>query len=339
MMQYRYYLDKSSRKFNCPECSKKKFVRYLDRTSGEYLPPHFGRCDSEAKCRTFNKPKFEDGLLPSNFNNYPAQEFRAIPATFRNQDTQYYIPYEVLQSTIREYKRNTFYTNMLQGVANPFQESQLEEIVNLYGLGSIQDTQGNWMATFPFINIAGNTCAIQAKAFDARNHTSRTDFVHSVLQRVLQLKEEQIPRWLENYNKNSKKVTCLFGEHLLNRFPTNPIALVEAPKTAIYGTLYFGSPSLSKNMLWLSTYNIQGLTLEKCKVLEGRRIILFPDLSANGSTFEFWRKRMEEIEKSLKRTTISISNILEVNSTEEEKNKGLDLADFLVKLDWRKFRE
>jgi hypothetical protein len=55
---------------------------------------------------------------------------------------------------------------------------------------------------------------------------------------------------------------------LLSLYPNNPIALVEAPKTAIYGSLYFGVPRTSKEMLWLAVYNLSSLTYKKLKVLE-----------------------------------------------------------------------
>ena len=54
--------------------------------------------------------------------------------------------------------------------------------------------------------------------------------------------QDSLPNWLTPYKKNESKVSCLFGEHLLSKYPHNPIALVEAPKTAIYSTLYFGTP-------------------------------------------------------------------------------------------------
>lgn len=59
------------------------------------------------------------------------------------------------------------------------------------------------------------------------------------------------PVWMEAYKQNETKVSCLFGEHLLTKYPHNPVGLVEDPKTAIYGTLYFGGPEQPKNLLWL----------------------------------------------------------------------------------------
>ena len=86
---------------------------------------------------------------------------------------------------------------------------------------------------------------------------------------------------------NETKVSCLFGEHLLSKYQTNPIALVEAPKTAIIATLYFGFPDNPKNFLWLAVYNLSSLNIDKCKVLQGRKVFLLPDLNA----FDNWSQK------------------------------------------------
>jgi len=67
-------------------------------------------------------------------------------------------------------------------------------------------------------------------------------------------KNEPLPKWLEAYIRQDKRISCLFGEHLLSKYPNNPIALVEAPKTAVYGTLYFGFPETPKDFIWLAEY-------------------------------------------------------------------------------------
>jgi hypothetical protein len=46
--QYKYQLDKSSKKFICPQCGKKRLVRYINMETKEYLPETVGRCDGKA---------------------------------------------------------------------------------------------------------------------------------------------------------------------------------------------------------------------------------------------------------------------------------------------------
>jgi hypothetical protein len=135
-----------------------------------------------------------------------------------------------------------------------------------------------------------------------------------------------------------KKVSCLFGEHLLNEFPSNRIALVEAPKTAIYGTLYFGLPETPDQYLWLAVYNKSSFSLDKVKPLQGRFVDVFPDLSKDGVTFREWEAKAKEFERMLPGTQFKMYDFLEHEALEEDRVNGEDIADYLIKLDWRSFR-
>ena len=56
MKNFPYELDKSSRKFICPGCEKRRFVKYIDIETNQYLPERFGRCDREVNCGYFIDP-------------------------------------------------------------------------------------------------------------------------------------------------------------------------------------------------------------------------------------------------------------------------------------------
>jgi hypothetical protein len=135
-----------------------------------------------------------------------------------------------------------------------------------------------------------------------------------------------------------KKVSCLFGEHLLNEFHSNRIALVEAPKTAVYGTLYFGLPETPDQYLWLAVYNKSSFSLDKVKPLQGRFVDVFPDLSKDGGTFREWETKAKEFERQLPGTQFKLFDFLEHEAPEIDREHGLDIADYLIKQDWRAFR-
>ena len=67
---------------------------------------------------------------------------------------------------------------------------------------------------------------------------------------------------------------CLYGEHLLDRWPEATIGLVESEKTALVAAV-----KLSK-YLWLATGGMKQ-NIERAKaVLNGRRVVVFPDADA-----------------------------------------------------------
>lgn len=56
MEVFKYTLDKGTKKFLCPNCTKKTFVLYVDNETGSYLNDEFGRCDREQNCNYHKAP-------------------------------------------------------------------------------------------------------------------------------------------------------------------------------------------------------------------------------------------------------------------------------------------
>ncbi|MBK8486098.1 MAG: hypothetical protein IPL31_17570 [Saprospiraceae bacterium] len=342
--EYQYRLDKGSKKLPCPECLKRTLVRYVDHETGEYLPSHYGRCDRETNCNYHLNP-YKDGFGKT----YGNAETSSIPGIWKNTNNCLKllnnnrfenIPIEILKQTLslEGYDQNVFIQNLLHHIAFPFDLKDIEKIIVQYNLGTVCNGYRTGAITFPYIDIQNQVRTIQVKQFDQNNHTTGTDFLHSIIEKHHRRNNKEIPDWLKAYLKNEKIVSCLFGENLASKYPLNPIALVEAPKTAIYGTLYFGFPDNPVNLLWMAVYNLSSLSYEKCKVLKDRRVYLFPDLSKNGKAFEIWTMKAKELQERIPGIRIKVSDLLEINGEEAERSDGLDLGDYLIKLDWRKFR-
>jgi hypothetical protein len=60
--------------------------------------------------------------------------------------------------------------------------------------------------------------------------------------------------------------------------------------------------------------------------LKGRNVILFPDLKA----FDKWSEKANEI-KTIVGCKISVSDLLEQIATDEERENGFDIADYLIR--------
>ncbi|MDM1404495.1 MULTISPECIES: DUF6371 domain-containing protein [Myroides] len=333
---YRFILEKGSKKHYCPTCNKVRFVRYVDTEKGEYLPLPYGKCDRLVNCGADFNP-YKDGYVKGMVKENPSlMSFK--PQPINQNKKSYYIPVEVLNETLSGYSINTFIQNLLFKVRYPFTKEDVEKVIALYNLGTVQFGYRKQAITFPFIDVNNNIRAIQVKEFNELNHTKGTDFLHSIIEKQYLKSNKQLPDWLEKYLTNDIKVSCLFGEHLLNRYKDNPVALVEAPKTVIYCNLYFGLPESPKDLLWLAVYNLSSLNLEKCKALKGRKVFLFPDLSKDGKAFELWSNKAKMIMNAMKGTIFKVSDLLEKNANDSDKEQGKDLADYLITQDWRLFR-
>lgn len=327
MKRYRYELERGSKKHRCPGCGQKTFVRYVDTETRDYLPEEIGRCDRESNCGYWQKPRFDKISSGANFR-------RQQPV--KVQPRQVFVPPEELKRTLslERYRNNGFTKYLLERAPYPFPVEMVRRAVELYYIG----TTAEGFTTFPYIDVKGRIQAVQAVRFDESNHREAATFLHSLLKADCDRRGVEPPQWLREYLNNETKVGCPFGEHLLNKYPAHPVAIVEAPKTALYASLYFGFPETPGSYLWLAAYNLQGLTAQRCQALRGRTVVLFPDLSKDGKAFNLWKQRAVDLSGRLS-AVFHVSNFLEQRASAMQQEKGLDLADFLIETDWAKFQQ
>jgi hypothetical protein len=317
--QYRYQLERGSKKHFCPSCLKKRLVRFIDAETNEYLPSQYGVCDRLERCSYSLNP------YTDRYNIDVLKEWSPPPPKPQRADT--FIPYEILEQTFKGYEENTFIQNLEK---LEYSHQSIESIIDLYCIGTVTNGYRKGSITLPFIDVNNKVRAIQVKQFNEYQKTISTDFLHSIIEKHQYKINDVLPQWLTNYKLNEKVVSCLFGEHLLSLYPNNPIGLVEAPKTAIYGCLEFGLPTSEKNLLWLAVYNLTSLNYDKCKKLQGRKVILFPDLSEEGTAFNLWNNKAKYFNDVIPNSKFEVSSYLENNATNEQKKNGCDLADFLI---------
>lgn len=348
---YRYTLQKGSKKHICPSCEKKKFVRYVDLETKEYLPNKYGRCDRESNCSYHCNP-YTDGYAKENLiqpeivnkvtkvNGQKQKYFLRSPGPTSVPNALYF-DFETFKATLQteRYDKNVFIQNLLTRVKYPFEINDITKAIELYRLGTVTTGYRSGATTFPFIDIQGKVRTIQVKQFDDDNHTKGTDFLHSIIEKHYKANNQALPEWLEKYIRQDKYVSCLFGEHILQKYPGNPIALVEAPKTAIYGALYCGFPDNPDNFIWLAVYNKSSFSFDKLKVLQGRSVYVFPDLSKDSLTYKEWEFKAKEYEIKLPGTRFKFSDWLERLAKDQNKNDGSDIADYLITKDWRDYRQ
>lgn len=120
---------------------------------------------------------------------------------------------------------------------------------------------------------------------------------------------------LQDYNLKQ----CLFGEHLLSDNPTKSVAIVESEKSALIATHYM------PEFTWLATGGMHGcFKADAVSALKGRSVMLCPDLGAK----DVWKSKLDLLTPICAKVVLSDS--LEQYATDEQRKKGLDIADFLL---------
>lgn len=272
-MNYKYSFDPSSKKFNCPRCKKKRFVRYIDNETKKYLSDEFGRCDRESSC-SYHLPPTSNPTLVDSTTIKPLQPISTIDSRF-------------VSASETKYDEN----HLFQYLTQHFKEEEILQCFKKYRVGSSK----NWKGATVFWQIDQNSKVRSGKIMLINPSTGKRvkepfphiNWVHSVL-------------GLKDYNLKQ----CLFGEHLvvkpLQQIATKPtIAIVESEKTAITMSLFL------KNSLWVATGSKQNLKHELLQGLKNYNIILFPDCGE----YEDWNKKTLELTKL--GYTIKCSKLLE----------------------------
>ena len=338
MSEYRYQFKRyksPSDRVTCPSCNhKRKFTPYVDTTTGELLPPQYGKCERVNNCGYELNP-YKDGyakMMRKQERGERTTDWKSKPIIKRPPPPKPPVLFpkiEVMQASLKAYDQNNF----VKYLHTLFDASDVEAVVNRYQIGTSSHWEGS--TVFWYIDLNGNVRAGQVKCFDETGHTikdvladgntkSRTTWVHSLLKYKQPRGVPSAPVWLSDYLNQETKVGCLFGEHLLKSELNKIVYVVEAPKTAIIASLYF------PNFVWLAVGALTYLTADRCKALEGRKVILWPDL--NG--YDLWKERADK----LSARCWQVSDFLEQAATDEERTNGLDLADYLPRYRYKDFR-
>lgn len=251
----------------------------------------------------------------------------------------YTIPDEVFLRSLGHYDRNQFAWLLRQH----FGMNVADDLLQRFQIGTSVRWPG--ACVFWYIDEQGRKRGGQIKLFDETFHTvkyinregnkrSKTDWVHTALAWRMDQQQQPRPAWLTDYIENAERSPCLFGLPQLLTRPTNqPIAIVEAPKTAILCTPYF------PQFVWLAVGALSYLNAERLCTLKGRSIVLFPDLNAyhdfvneKGHVRKGWLTRANELRGQ--GFAVTISSYLEQLATDEQRAQGLDLADYLLE-EWK----
>ena len=316
------YKGKDTR-HTCPSCGQKQsFTLYLYSNTNNPIHRTVGKCNRESKCGYHYTPKqyFMDN--PSSRTDAACHVSKQPPISENLMGSVARllkpplagglegsgsgfgtIPFSFVE------KSASYRSNFVRFLCEILTDEQINSIGENYALGATKNKE----VIFWQIDIHGKVRTGKIMQYNPetgrrlKHESGAIDWVHNKLKKFGTLPEE--------YNLQQ----CFFGEHLLKLYPDKPVAIVESEKSALIASAVF------PDLIWLAAGNLNGLSLEKCQVLKGRNVTLFPDLGG----YEKWSDKARIIEKECD-YKITISTLLENIASESQRSDGLDIADFMI---------
>lgn len=317
MSEYRFHLQKyhPGSKTVCPECGRKAcFTRYIDEEGLVSFPDNVGKCDHINSCGYHYTPKeyFNDNPAvkepltgKDGYGNVTPTVIK--PTVKPSSKPQYqisYLPYAWVEQSMQRFDINPLYRYLTTVVG----KEKTERLFNIYKVGTSKMWHG--ATVFWQIDINGNVRAGKIMGYDANTGRrikvpfNQVSWVHSV-------------RKMPDFHMKQ----CLFGEHLLVDASSSArtVGIVESEKTALIAALFI------PDLIWLATGGMHGsFNSEAMQVLGEHEVVLFPDLKATDE----WRRKTQMLQSICK--SVTCSDLLEVMATDEQREAGLDIADFLL---------
>lgn len=161
--------------------------------------------------------------------------------------------------------------SLCQCMMHMFQPEAVEWLTEEYRIGCYSMNGRDDYTVFPNIDAQGRVCNLKVQHYETDQHMER--FAHSDQGSCYWLgaiwaREGRLPK------EACFCSNCLFGEHLLSRYPNSKVALVESPKNALFGALAF------PQLLWVAAGSKGMLKRNVLQPLQGRDVIVIPDCDA-----------------------------------------------------------
>jgi hypothetical protein len=257
---YKYSLEKGSKKFICPKCKLKRFVKYINQDNGDYLGDSIGRCDRETNCGYHFKP-----------NQLINCETINIDATIKITSPSYHTDseLEILYNSNEE-------NNFLLFLESLFDYNKIERIKKIFKISTSSFFHGStvfWQIDEKNLIHAGKLIYYSkttGRRYKTLENTSPVSWIHKINK-------------IKVFNLNQ----CLFGLHQLQNInnQTQNIGIVESEKTAVILTIMY------PDYYWMATGGKQNFKESMLKPIKDYQIVAYPDKGE----YEVWFNKAKSL--------------------------------------------
>lgn len=308
-------------RYPCPQCGKaKKFTRYIDTATGEYIADDVGKCDRESKCGYHYTPAQYRADNPNAnsrrdaWRQSEAHRTRYQPPAQEPEQTPQVLPEWLFEET-----QTTPDCNFVKFLESVFGSVTARALRQKFHIGSNSDL---WPGSTVFWVLGADAQPYSGQVVNYNPTTGKrikNNWIHIALKSRYNRTGQPLPEWLQDYQDNAPKYPFPFGLHLLPGSEGQPVAIVEAAKTAVVMS------AIAPDALWLAIGGLSYLNADRLTTLQGRELVLYPDLGA----YDKWSAKAAELR--CLGFSVAVSDLLELNAEGEDHVKGYDIADYFLK--------
>lgn len=258
------------------------------------------------------KGKIENNYIIKDFSNQKLNEI----TNQENLKPYSRIEFQLFQKSLKGYENNSFAKYLL----SLFGIEITEQLIEKYNIGSSKHWNNIGACVFWQVDYFGEIRTGKIMAYDSTNGKrikkpfNHINWVHNIIGE-------------DSFNLQQ----CYFGEHLLRSSINKKIAIVESEKTAIIASVYF------PQYVWIASGSLNNLSITRSDFLNGRQIVLFPDLSKEEMSYSLWEKKAETLKEVAK--SVEMFDILEKLAPQLSKEKGWDIVDFLTQINIKEWSQ
>ena len=302
---YKYQLDKSSKKYVCPRCGKKTFVLYLDDT-GHSLSDDVGKCDRKDKCQYHYTPKqyFQDRKSIGT----STKDFKGISGkTRQNIFPPDFMSPELFSSTLKGYESNSLMRYLHSVFDAIIGADEVNRVAMEYGVGTSKMFGGS--PVFWQIDENGRIRGGKVMGYDpdtgkrVKNPRPQLQWVHSLMKSQypdFRLQQSffgshrivSVGRRMKQLNQERKAIS------LDEVAPV--IGLMESEKACLIVAMALAWGGMDNLFIPVSCGGCEGFNpnddkkrdpYDGIRLLKGRRVVIFPD----EGKFDKWMQKAQAL--------------------------------------------
>ncbi len=296
---YKYQLDKSSRKSICPRCGKKTFVLYLDEI-GQPLSDEVGKCDRKDKCNWHYSPRqyFQDHT-PLNTSTRKIMTPRHVPRPKPIPPST--IKPETFASTLKGYGSNSLMIYLHSFFDSIIGAQAVDHVAMEYAVGTSKQFDGS--PIFWQVDENGRIRTGKIMGYDSTTG-KRVKQPRPQLQWVHTLMKDRLPDFrlqqcyfgahrIISSEKRTKEITAQ-NKTLSLDVEVNPVVwLFESEKAALITAMTLEWGGMGNVIIPIASGGCEGFNpnderkrdcYDAIRILKGRKVVIFPDQGK----FEEW---------------------------------------------------